>query len=295
MKVQHQMRDNSQPDFYTESHNSNIWAASLDLGFENRNGKTVLSRNVHQGPLRVQKALYPEGPDVSHAVLLHPPGGIVGGDALAINVRTGEKAHALITTPGAGKWYRSGGKPAFQTVTLTLAKNSVLEWLPQEVIFFDGTAASLDITVRLGQGASYIACDTFCLGRVEAGETFDHGLIAMASRIETHEGLIWSDRFRLTGGNALLRSAPGMAGFAYASTFLAAGPGLDSGILDVCRALQDEKGIRSGFTFLPTGLLVGRCLGMDAEPVRRWFMHAWSVVRPVLVGREAVVPRVWNT
>ncbi len=271
------------------------WAASLNLGFEIRNGTTVLAQNAHRGPLRVQKALYPEGPDVSHAVLLHPPGGVAGGDALTVSVRTGENAQALITTPGAGKWYRSGGKPAFQTVTLTLEKNSVLEWLPLETIFFDGTEATLDLTVCLDQGASYIGCETFCMGRVEAGETFGRGRISMTTRIETCEGPIWCDRFRMTGGDQLLHSAPGMAGFAYASTFLAAGHGLDSGVLDACRTLPEEKDLRCGYSFLPTGVLVGRCLGRGAEPVRRWLIHAWSVVRPVLAGRAKAVPRVWNT
>jgi len=123
------------------------WKARLRLGFERRDGRTVLAAREHDGPLVVQKALYPEGDAVCHAIVVHPPAGIAGGDELELNARSTEGAHALLTTPGAGKWYRSAGPWASQTLRFEVA--GALEWLPQESIVFDGALAQLETEVRL--------------------------------------------------------------------------------------------------------------------------------------------------
>ena len=81
--------------------------AELTLRYEKRDGRSVITQRRHYGPLLVQKPFYPEGDVVCHSIIVHPPGGIVAGDRLAIHVTLESGAHALITTPGATKWYRS--------------------------------------------------------------------------------------------------------------------------------------------------------------------------------------------
>ena len=76
------------------------WRAELALDYRLQDGRTVLARR-HRGPLQVQKALYPEGQGLCHTLLIHPPGGIAGGDSLSIDVAVQSGAQALITTPGA--------------------------------------------------------------------------------------------------------------------------------------------------------------------------------------------------
>jgi urease accessory protein len=271
------------------------WKASLSLGFERRVERTVLARTVHCGPLRVQKALYPEGPDVCHAVLLHPPGGIAGGDSLRISLDDGPGGHVLITTPGAAKWYRSGGRRAFQTVDIAVDPGGTLEWLPQDTIFFDGTDAEIRMNVDLGEQASFIGAETVCLGRRASGESFTRGRVAMHTRIVRNGRLIWSDRTRIDGGGQLLNAPAGLSGYPCCATLLAAGPGLDSAVMALCREAEPQEAVRSGLTLLPGGLVAGRCLGHDTEPVRRWVLAVWSVLRPALTGKNAIVPRLWNT
>ena len=94
------------------------WLARLELGFAMQDGVTRLRHNRHQGPLRVQKALHPEGPAVCHAILVHPPGGIKAGDRLEIAASVDAQAHAFLTSPGATKWYRGDDGPAYQTIDL---------------------------------------------------------------------------------------------------------------------------------------------------------------------------------
>ena len=98
--------------------NRQHWHARLSLGFANDRGTTRLIERSHVGPLRVQKPLYPEQPSVCHAIVVHPPGGVVGGDQLAIRCAVGDSAHALVTTPGAAKWYRANGHVSRQDLSL---------------------------------------------------------------------------------------------------------------------------------------------------------------------------------
>lgn len=274
---------------------TSAWQARLRLGFQRRDGGTVLARREHHGPLRVQKALYPEGPEVCHAILLHPPSGIAGGDELDIGIEMDAAAHALLTTPGAGKWYRSAGPRASQHLRFDLAPGSVLEWLPQETIFFDGALAHTCIHVHLQGDARFFGWEVLCLGRRASGESFDLGELRLETRIDSDDGLLWLEKGRLDGGDPLLASPVGLAGKSVCATLLAAGLAIDSSLLAACRAIPlAEADAQAGLTVLPQ-LLVARYLGHSSEAARHWLSQIWQMLRPTFAGREAQTPRIWNT
>lgn len=271
------------------------WQASLALRFERRADATLLAERRHRGPLRVQKALYPEGPAVCHAVVLHPPAGIAGGDELEISVEAGAAAHALLTTPGAGKWYRSAAPWARQTLNFEVAAGAVLEWLPQETIVFDGALANMQSRVRLAAGAGYLGWEVLCLGRRAAHEKFSRGELRLGTRIEQDGKLLWLEQGRLAGGSPLLNSPVGLAGFSVSATLLAAGRPVAPALLTACRAIAPlENDAQYGLSVLPQ-LLVARYLGHSSEAARAWFTQLWQVLRPALLGREAQPLRIWST
>ncbi|WP_250667740.1 urease accessory protein UreD, partial [Escherichia coli] len=146
------------------------WQATLDLRFQQAGGKTVLASAQHVGPLTVQRPFYPEE-ETCHLYLLHPPGGIVGGDELTISAHLDPGCHTLITMPGASKFYRSSGAQALLRQQLTLAPQATLEWLPQDAIFFPGANARLSTTFHLCASSTLLAWDLLCLGRPVIGET----------------------------------------------------------------------------------------------------------------------------
>ncbi len=144
------------------------WKAALELGYDRRNARTQLVSRRQFGPLSVQKCFHPEG-EACHTVLLHPPGGIAGGDELDIGMTVASAAHALITTPGAAKWYRSGGAAARQAVTVCLAERGVLEYLPQETLLFDGVRGMSEMQVKLACDSRYLGWEITALGRPASG------------------------------------------------------------------------------------------------------------------------------
>ncbi|RTL43856.1 MAG: urease accessory protein [Rhodocyclaceae bacterium] len=270
------------------------WQARLELGFEaSGDGRTILAHRRHEGPLRVQKALYPEGPQVCHALILHPPAGIAGGDELTLAVRLEEGAKALLTTPGAGKWYRSKGPLARQTLDFRVAAGGVLEWLPQESIVFADARGHTETRVQLAGDAVFVGLDLLCLGRTASGERFDAGRLRLWSRIERDGRLIWCEQGDIEGGSRLLDSPVGLAGQPVCGTLLVASELADAALVAACREIRPLAG-EGAVTRLP-GLLVARYLGPAAEPARAWFAALWGVLRPVLAGRPAVLPRIWHT
>ena len=271
------------------------WEASLQLAFLHRDAATVLARCRHTGPLRVQKPLYPEGPACCHAVVLHPPAGICGGDTLRIEVGVDAGAHALLTTPGAGKWYRSAGPTAEQIVSIRVAAGGAAEWLPQESIVFDGAEARMRTEVALEPGARFIGGETLCFGRRASGESFLRGSLRLANDIRVGSRRLWHERGHIDGGSHLLRSPVGLGGFTVSSTLLAAGADTSAETLAACRAaVAPEAGAQCGVTAMPQ-LFVGRYLGHSAEAARAWCVELWRALRPAFIGREAAVPRIWNT
>ncbi|MDP1653886.1 MAG: urease accessory protein UreD [Rhodocyclaceae bacterium] len=271
------------------------WHASLALGFERRGADTILARREHHGPLRVQKPLYPEGREVCHAIVLHPPAGIAGGDQLRIDIDVGNAAQALLTTPGAGKWYRSAGPFAEQIVSIKVGAGGTAEWLPQESIVFDGAQARMRTTVDLKEGARFVGVETLCFGRRASGESFDRGSLRFATDIRSSGNLLWRERGNIDGGSPLLESPIGLAGFSVCSTVLAAGIDVDADTLAACRVVvSPEADAQFGVSALPQ-LFVGRYLGHSAEAAREWFVTLWQYLRPALLGVPAQTPRIWNT
>lgn len=261
------------------------WKADLFLGFERTGSRTVLAEKRFDGPLVVQKALYPEGEQVCHAIVVHPPAGIAGGDELAIAVKTEKKTSVLLTTPGAGKWYRSAGPWAKQTLEFEV--EGILEWLPRETIVFDGALANLACRIELGNDARYLGWEVLCLGRTGSGERFAKGEIRIDTSIARDGKLLWFERGRIEGGARLMASPAGLSSHSVFGTLIATMSEIDKDVLARCRE-------SAAVTLLP-GLLIARYLGNSSEEAMRSFTRLWTLLRPFVAGREANQPRIWST
>jgi urease accessory protein len=266
------------------------WHAELELGYARFGDSTRPIQRRHKGPLRVQKHLYAEGPEVCQHIIVHPPGGIAGGDRLDISASVGRDAWAQITSPGAAKWYRAAG-PAYQQLSLKVAAGATLEWLPQETIIFSAAQAELRTAIDLEGDARLFYWDVVALGRPASGERFDLGHFQAQLDIRRDGQLLWHERQRIVGDDGLLDSPIGLDGQPVFATLLVTGE-IDSELLETCRSLPND--VRADLTQLP-GLLVARCLASEALLARGWLIDLWRLLRPALLGREAVPPRIWST
>ena len=264
------------------------WQASLALGFVRDGDTTRLMRREHRGPLRVQKALYPEGPGACHVIVVHPPGGVVGGDRLDIAIDAGRDCHVLATSPGAAKWYRANGRVSHQAVRLRVDAGAAVEWLPQDTIFYDAASVMLHHDVDLAAGSTYIGSEVLCFGRVAAGEAFTTGRVAQRTCIRQDGRPIWWEQGILTPEG--IASPLGMNGNPVCATFIAVGRPVPAALQAAIRAADPRLALSQ-----VKSVFVARYLGMDAEAARAAMLRVWQRLRPHLLGRHACTPRIWHT
>lgn len=271
------------------------WQARIHMRVDEQDGRSRLLDCDHFGPLRVQKVLYPQGEHAAQLLLLHPPGGIAGGDHLDIQLSVDANAHALLTTPGAGKWYKSGGAIARQDVVLNVAAGAALEWLPQETIVFDDAVAEQTLTLNCSGDARSCGWDIVVLGRQARRERFANGRWSQRIEIRRDDKLLWMERSRIQGDDELLRSVIGWNQRHVSGLMWAVGFTPDEALIDECRDVAKDSDVVLGVTALPEGPMLIRALGSSAEQVRGVLTRIWTLLRPPLIGLPALPPRIWST
>lgn len=286
--------DGSRNDFPTTDTRKPPWNARLEVGVAKRGDASVAMHRRHSGPLRLQKPLYPEGPAVAHLLVIHPPAGIAGGDRLEIDIGLQHDASALVTTPGATKWYRSDGARAQQHVALCVARGACLEWLPQESIVFDGADVETTTAIACERGATCIGWDIVALGRRASGERFARGAMRQDLTLSCDGRVLWRERARLALGDPLLDSPVGWNGHHVAGVLWAWGAALPGADLDRCRDATMARN-DAGLTVLGDHLVVARALSDSTESLRDLFHELWTIIRPGMTGRPATLPRIWAT
>ena len=273
------------------------WHGHLALRYRRDADGRCVGQDTHSGPLRVLKALHPEGPTICHHVLVHPPGGVAGGDTLDIDLHAAPGSHALVTTPGATRFYRSDGVPAAQRARLRVEAGARLEWLPLEAIAFPGCDARNAVELHLEPGGEMIGWDLLALGLPATGADFGHGRFEQS----LHWPGVWLERGTLDAQDRCLLDGPlGLAGHrVLACAWCAAGmpfePARRERLLEAARAVAPQGSVVCGATSPESRLVLWRALGDRVEPVfdalvalrSAWRAAAWSLAAPP--------PRVWRT
>ena len=271
------------------------WHASLRLDYARECGRSV-ARFRHEGPLRILQSLWPEGESVCHNVLVHPPGGLVGGDVLQLRVHAAAGSHGLVTTPGAARFYRSEGAPAVQDVHLDLEAGARLEWLPLEALYYSGCQAENRLRFALRPGAELLGWDIAAFGLPHADQPFVRGTVLQHLELEG----TWLERGRIAAEDKLLLDGPlGLAGHrCLATLFFAAGDALArdrrEALLEAARAVIESHGLAAGATAPGPQVVVVRVLAPLVEPALQLLKAVRQAWRPLAWQLEGAPPRGWT-
>ena len=279
------------------------WQGHLSLKYR-LDGERTTALDRHHGPLRVLQRLYPESERVCHHVLVHPPGGIVGGDVLDIDLHMASGSHALITTPGATRFYRSPQAEARQSLVARLEPGARLEWLPLEAIAYRGCMAVNAMRFELDEGAEMMGWDVLALGLPAAAEAFDapgfeHGRYTQVIDMPG----AWLERGTVRAEDARLLDSPlGWAGKRVMATmWFAAGHALPRAQREALQDLARQEAANSplsataGSTSAHEQVVVMRVLADRVEPAMGLLTQVWARWRQSAWALPPCPPRVWKT
>lgn len=273
------------------------WLGRISLELEKAEYGTRLARSEHEGPLRIQRVLTPEGPTCPHIYLLHPPGGVVGGDRLHTEVTLGAGAELFLTTPAAQKLYRSEGKRSEIENVLRLSQGAKLEWLPSETLAFPAADAQITTRAELAAGAAFVGWDIACYGMPARGEAFTRGRVLSRFEIVRGELPLVMEALELDQAESLLGAPFALRGEPVVATLYgvpARGEVADALVERVREVVGETPGAVCAVSSL-TELLVVRALGRNVEQVRAPLIRAWQLLRQELLERSPILPRIWAT
>lgn len=289
-------------------HVKSRWLAHLNLEFSLTDFGTQLTKTQRLGPLSVQKAFYPEGKDCAHIYLLHPPAGIVSGDELRISITNKAGAHSLITTPGGNRFYRAredlniGDTKQTQITTINLESQAKCENFPLETIVYNGADGFNQVDIHMQENSAYLGWDITCLGLPSSQQPFDKGAYTQLNRVFCENKLIYHDRIKISAENQLLNQSAGLNQNSVFATFLAYAPEQLSNKEQRKLLVEDlrEKVITAEAQSLLSitdidGLLVIRYLGSQAAQCKQLFIILWQVLRPIILDKTGLQPRIWHT
>jgi len=276
------------------------WHARLELAYEKTPSKTILSHRLHKGPLVIQKPFYPES-ETCHSYLIHPPGGIVGGDILELDVVLHPESHALITTPAANKFYRSKQEVALLKQTIKIENNAILEWLPQETIFYNQCNADIHTEFDLGEDAHLSYWEINCFGRPAGNDYFKQGLVKQKIEVKRNGVPIYIDRNIIDSESTILSAKWGLNNFPVMATMLVTLPMEFNSVsankinIEAIEALQQQSDKRIVSFTLRDDLLLIRYFGYHAREALALYTECWTAIRPQLLNKKCCPPRIWAT
>lgn len=272
------------------------WQAQLTLDYTRDEERTV-AKFSHEGPLRVLQSLYPEGDAVCHNVLVHPPSGLVGGDTLDIRLHVGKNAHALLTTPGATRFYRSEQGLATQQVKAHVGDGARLEWLPLETIAYNACHGLNHAVFELAPKAEMMAWDITALGLPNANLPFERGQLQQHMEVSG----VWLERGLLDAQDARLMDGPlGLAQRRCMATLVfACGADLPRERRDLALQLAREcteiasANLMAGVTSPHPRIVLLRTLSPLVEPAQTLLRSVWAAWRKGLWDMGNNPPRIW--
>jgi urease accessory protein len=230
-------------------------------------------------------------------VIIHPPGGIAGGDRLTLEVDLERNSNVLVTTPAATKWYKAINRLSSQQITIRVGDGATLDWLPQENIFFNAARAEITLTLQVAPSATVIGWEVLLLGRQLSGERWEEGNLSLVTVIRGGNGkLLWAEQTLLEATSLVRQAGQGLDGRNIFGLLWVVGSCCTPELAqEIAADLPFADELRAGATCLRSGVLLVRVLSRQIEPLRKLLVSCWNQLRPRVHGFQSQPLRLWST
>ncbi|MDC0737548.1 urease accessory protein UreD [Cognatishimia sp. SS12] len=234
----------------------------LTLSSKRIGARSGIDRFRAQGAM---KGLFSRGDDVE-AILINTSGGLTSGDQLTLSLHAGPDSKMTATTQAAERAYRADAGRARVSTHLQIDAGGQINWLPQELILFEGCKLNRSLTADLAPNARLLMVEPVVFGRAAMGETLKD--IEFEDRIRIHRdgAPLYNDALRLMGDMTrhLAGRAVAQAGAAMASVVYVAPDAMAH--LAPIRAMLPQT---AGASLLADDLLAIRLIAADSYELRR--------------------------
>jgi urease accessory protein len=276
--------------------------AFLRLGFERRGSRTILADLDRRVPFMVQRALYPEVdlPDQAWVFIVTTTGCVLQGDRFAFEVSLGPGARAHVTTQSATKIHSMDANYAVQTQSITLAEDSYLELLPEQLIPHRRARFLSDTRITIAPSANLLYGEIVQAGRKyhNSEESFGATLLSLAVQAQRPDGrLLFSEKLLIEPGRRAVRQAGVMGSFDVFGNVLLLTPKAFAERIQA-RVEADvnlQEGVASGACALPNDAgLIFKAVGCETAQVKAEVRKFWSIAREEITGKPLPPPYFWR-
>lgn len=281
---------------------SNGKVGALRLGFERRDGRTILADLRRQAPLLAQRALYwdEEMPELACVMVLTTSGGVLQGDRLWLDIDLGEGAQAQVTTQAATKVQEMDANYGTQLQDIVLAEDAYLEFLPEPLIPYRHSRFVSHSTVRLPSSASLLYAEVLLPGRKyhRGGEIFAYDLLSSTLRAARPDGRqLFVEKFVIEPA----RFDPARVGVmerfhVFGNVVLLTSPDRAERVFDrTAPVWAEDVPLASAVSRLPNDAgLIFKVLGRETEPVRAAVREFCAAAREEVTGRTFPTAFCWR-
>lgn len=265
----------------------------LSLDFERRSDRTVLTRSRFKFPLQVLAPSCVEDGSAS-LLLLNPTGGIVGGDCLQTEIRLRKGSHVCLTTPSATPVYRALNHPATQRTTILLEEDSVLEYLPEHIIPYAGSALFQSVRVEMAPRSCLVFADSFSAGRIARGERWKFRELAIETEIRLANSPVYLSKSKIAPCGALPDGLGVMEDFNYTACLV-----VFSDVFRRWKSLGDELSnllnrsldLQAGIGPVGESGCVIRVLASTASDLTCVMRTLWNCIRKIVLNAPPLALR----
>ncbi|WP_454809108.1 urease accessory protein UreD [Paenarthrobacter nitroguajacolicus] len=265
----------------------------LELGISVRGGRSVASRQFHEGALRVLRPHYLDESGQVCYVMVNPGGAYLGSDLFVVDVEVEAGADLLLTTQSATKVYRTPGSFAEQRMTVRLGEGSRLELMPDQLIAYREASYRQNSHISLHPTSSLVMAEVITPGWSPDGGAFRYEEVRLRNeiRVETGDGskLLALDNLLIRPPCNDVTGMGFMEGFSHLGSLVVVDPRLDQRLADeldqIVRGFDAHTGVSLTATIAGTAGIVLRSLSNSTEELNNLLGACTGVLRERWYGQ----------
>lgn len=250
-------------------------------------GSELVSR-YHTSPLKIAKT-FKLGRQLAVVQMDGSPG-MLAGDRYTFDWRLAENARLYATNQAYTRVHPSGDGEQRLVQRFELARDAVLEWMPEPIMLFRGARLLAETEIALAPGAMCMVSEVVSPGRLSRGESFEYALYDNRLSVRLDGELIHYQRQRWEPGLLPIESAACFGDATHVGAFYVFSDRVNAGVAARLRERMSDVGALEalgvvwGVAHTARHGLVVQAAGSAAWRLERLLRAAWDEARGLLLG-----------